>query len=92
MEIENIKLSISAKEELEQFDKALSDFNKFTQLKKAAIKIGVQSGNHTDCSGDCIQYQYKEGNFHPMYVEILEFARKKFEDAKEKLIAEINNL
>jgi len=91
MDIKNLKRSVSAKEELERFDKALTDFTKFIE-KQETGRLGFLIAAHSDCSGDCIQYQYKDGNFHPMYVEILEFAQNKFKEARAELIAEIESL
>ena len=86
MKIENLDRAIVAQEELTRLDKAISEFNKIKENN------GFILAEHSDLSGFCVGYQYKNGNYHPMYQEILKFTRGRFIQARLDLLKEISEL
>jgi hypothetical protein len=87
MNIDNLQRASNAKVELEKLNKAIEEFAKF-DMKRLGLFIGANK----DGSGAGLDFQFKDGNYHPMYTEILEFVEKRFRQAKEELIAEIETL
>lgn len=86
MKIENLERAVRAKDELEKLDKAISNLNKFKD------NCGFLISEHTDQSGAFIDYQYVNGNYSPIYGDILKFTKQKFAEARAALVAEINSL
>ena len=87
MNIDNLQRASNAKIELEKLNKAIDEFAKFDTKK-----LGLFIGANKDGSGAGLDYQFKDGHYHPMYKEILEFVEEKFRQAKEDLIDEIETL
>lgn len=88
MRIENLDRAIVAKKELKSLDRAIAEFDKQLAVGDIAFMLCA----HSDMSGFCVDHQFKNGNSHPMYKEIFEFAYKKFQEAKNDLIKEIESL
>lgn len=90
MKIENLERASRAKDELKELNKALKTFEKMGE--KEAGNLGLVIGEHNDSSGNAVSYQYVNGNYHPMYAEILEMTKKRFEQARDDLVLEIKSL
>lgn len=89
MKIENLERALVASVELANLDHAIAQFDNFVQDTRST---GFILTEHRDLSGFCAEVQYKDGNYHPMYAEILEFAREKFIQARLDLLKEISEL
>lgn len=86
MKIENLDRVIVAQQELKNLDQAIAEFGKIKE------NTGVILTEHRDGSGFRVDLQYKDGNYHPMYKDILEFVRVKFVEARLELLKEISEL
>lgn len=91
MKIENLDRAIVAQKELKKLDQAIAQFDCFAD-KQEGNNMGFVIAEHIDGSGFYVDRQYKDGNYHPMYADILEFTREKFIQARLDLLKEIDKL
>lgn len=84
MNIDNLQRAVDAKEELNNLNTAIENAKKLGDGFIIACWFGERDG--------VIETQYKNGNYHPMYLEIKNFIIQKLEEAKEQLIKEIELL
>lgn len=86
MNVNNLERATKIKEELARLNEAID------ALENSSDVRGFVVAEHKDCSGWYLDYQFKEGNFHPMYEDIKSFVHTKFIEAREQLLAEIDSL
>lgn len=89
MNINNLDRAVEAKKELHNLDEAIKNLNNF---KSVPGEAGFVISEYTDHSGNSVNYLYVNENYHPVYAEILDFAKKRFKVARDQLIAEIRSL
>jgi len=89
MDIKNLERAVEAKHELFKLEEAIKNLNMMSNEKG---KVGFLISEHKDHSGASVDYQYVNGNYHPLYADILEYTKKRFNVARDQLIAEIKSL
>lgn len=89
MKIENLARAQKVQLELRELDVAIKRFEK---LRNGSDNFGFSFAQYSDTSGCFIDKQYLDGDYHPMYNDILEFAYNKFVEARLDLLAEIEDL
>ena len=89
MKIENLARAQKAQRELKELDDAINIFKKF---RDQSDRFGFNFAQYSDTSGFYVYKQYLNGNEHPMYKDILEFAYTKFLEARLELLMEIEEL
>lgn len=85
MKIENMDRAINAKRELDNLNNAISVIQ---NRERSAVMFNA----HIDGSGFSVGLQYKNGDYHPMYDDIMSYVEVKFKEARDELIAEIESL
>lgn len=85
MNIENMNRAIMAKKEIDELSDAISIIE---NRKQSAVMFNA----HRDCSGFSIGIQYKNGNYHPMYEDIMSYVETRFKEARNELVSEIELL
>lgn len=88
MKIENLDRAKAAQEELAALDLAIAEFDKIKE--NTGFMLTEFHGSFGD--GFRVARQYKNGNYHPMYQEILAFTLDKFTQARLDLLQEISEL
>lgn len=88
MEIKNLERAIEAKKELTKLSDAIDTLKTMSRTNQ----LGLIISEWGDCSGCCVAKQFKSGDYHPMYKEIVSLILEKFEDAKSELESEILSL
>ena len=88
MKIENLDRAIVAQKELKHLDQAIAQLDSIATREDDGPVFILEDS----CSVVCVERQYKNGNHHPMYKEILEFTREKFIQARLDLLKEIDEL
>lgn len=89
MDIKNLERAVEIKHELFKINDALKNLNGFPTEPG---KVGFLISEHIDRSGNHVDFQYKNGDYHPVYAEILKFAKQKFQEVKDDIEKEIKTL